>query len=113
KLLITDSLAIAKDEYHGLNRTGILKIIEFRTNRYPLLPRYASFLKRKRSANRGFSSSKSIDASFEANQRSCLYQNALTMSGRDPVCGSAKQNVPPAFSMRWISTRQSTTFGCR
>src|SRR5258707_1007851 len=99
-LLMSASLLSRTGVYQRFSLNGIRKIIELSTNKYARFPRYSSLSKLNAAANSFFKLSKSIEASFDANRSSCLYQNDRTRSGIEPWCGSAKHNRPPGFRMR-------------
>src|SRR5260370_26916768 len=83
-LLMSPSLRSTPGVYQRFRFKGIRKIIELSTNKYPRFPRYSSLSKLNAAANSFFKLSKSIEASFDANRSSCLYQNDRTWSGIEP-----------------------------
>src|SRR5258708_40023435 len=83
-LLMSASLLSRTGVYQRFSFNGIRKIIELSTNKYARFPRYSSLSKLNAAANSFFKLSKSIEASFDANRSSCLYQNDRTRSGIEP-----------------------------
>src|SRR6266853_5671208 len=86
-LLMSASLLSRTGVYQRFSLNGIRKIIELSTSKYARFPRYSSLLELNAAENSFFKLSKSIEASFDANSWSCLYQNDRTRSGIEPWCG--------------------------
>src|SRR5712671_4846607 len=83
-LLMSASLLSRTGVYQRFSLHGIRKIIELSTSKYARFPRYSSLSKLNAAENSFFKLSKSIEASFDANSWSCLYQNDRTRSGIEP-----------------------------
>src|SRR6266404_2220735 len=83
-LLMSASLLSRTGVYQRFSFNGMRKIIELSTSKYARFPRYSSLSKLNAAENSCFKLSKSIEASFDANRWSCLYQNARTRSSIEP-----------------------------